>query len=218
MRETVGMQHFLLVHGYLAVFILMLISSACIPIPSELPLVLGGALGSAAVAAQLGGKPLSVFGVIVVAVLGALIGTTIAYVVGRTAGRSVVDRWGKVILISHADLDRSEKWFNSRGELAVLVGNVIPFVRAFISFPAGVAEMEPIRFGIFSFLGISTWCTALVLLGHSLGAEYAKYNKSFNWIGYVVAVVVVAAIAFSWIHRYRSMKQHGSTGPKHAAK
>jgi membrane protein DedA with SNARE-associated domain len=204
------MQHFLLAHGYLAVFVLMLVSSACIPIPSEITLVLGGALGSGAVAAQLGGKPLSVVGVILIAILGALIGTTIAYIVGRTAGRTVVDKWGKVILISHADLDRSEKWFNTRGELAVAVGNVIPFVRAFISFPAGVAEMEPVRFGIFSVIGISAWCTALVLLGHSLGAEYAKYNKSFSWAGYVIAVAVVVAIVASWVHRYRKMKHDGA--------
>jgi len=202
------MQHFLLVHGYVAVFVLSLISSACIPIPSEVTLVLGGALGSDAVATQLGGKPLSVPVVIIVAVVGSLIGSFIAYVVGRTAGRTVVDKWGKVILISHADLDRSEKWFNTRGELAVLVGNFVPFVRAFIAFPAGVAEMKAGRFGVFSALGIAIWCTALVLLGHSLGAEYAKYNKSFNWAGYVIAAIVVVAIVVSWVHRYRKFKHH----------
>jgi membrane protein DedA with SNARE-associated domain len=213
------MQHFLLVHGYLAVFVLMLASSACIPVPSEVVLVLGGALASDAVAAELGGKPLGLVTTILVAIAGSLLGTFIAYVVGRTAGRTVVDRWGKVILISHADLDRSERWFNTKGEWVVLVGNVIPFVRAFISFPAGVAEMQPVRFGIFSAIGISAWCTALVLLGHSLGAEYPKYNKTFNWAGYVVAVVVVAAIAFSWIHRYQGMKKHDQAGRgKHAAR
>jgi membrane protein DedA with SNARE-associated domain len=70
--------------------------------------------------------------------------------------------------------------------------------------------MEPVRFGIFSTIGISLWCTALVLLGHSLGGEYARYNKSFSWAGYVVALVVVVVLVGSWAHRYRSMKRHSA--------
>ena len=206
--------------SYWAIFILTVLESACIPIPSEITLALAGALSSSAFAATSHDNPLNLATVIIVAIVGSLVGSFIAYGVGRTGGRAIVDRWGKYILLTHADLDRSERWFDSRGPAAVGIGRVVPVVRTFISFPAGAAEMAPLRFGTFSTIGIAVWVTFLTVLGYNAGAEYHKYTKGISWIGYAVAAAVVVMIAVFLWHRYTQVKkeQAGRSGRgKHAA-
>ena len=118
------MTHFISQWGYVAIFVLTVAEAACIPIPSELTLGLGGALASGRVS----GKSLELVFVILIGVAGELVGSSIAYVVGRTGGRALVDRFGKYVLLSHRDLDRAEAWFARRGPSAVLVGRVVPVV------------------------------------------------------------------------------------------
>jgi membrane protein DedA with SNARE-associated domain len=210
------MQHFLITYGYLAIFLLTILESACFPIPSEVTLALGGALSSASFAASSGDKPLNLVVVIVVAILGSLVGSFVAYVVGRTGGRAAVDRWGKYVLLSHADLDKSEAWFEKRGNITIMVGRVIPLVRSVISLPAGIAEMEPIRFGIFSAIGISVWVTALTVLGYQFSGQYEHWTKGISWAGYLVGVViVVVVVVFIW-HRYQAIKKQGASRGRHA--
>ena len=154
--------------------------------------------------------------VIVVAILGSLVGSFVAYVVGRTGGRAAVDRWGKYVLLSHADLDKSEAWFEKRGNITIMVGRVIPLVRSVISLPAGIAEMEPIRFGIFSAIGISVWVTALTVLGYQFSGQYEHWTKGISWAGYLVGVViVVVVVVFIW-HRYQAIKKQGASRGRHA--
>ncbi len=209
-------------HAYLGIFLLTILESACVPIPSELTLAPAGALCGAAFAAQYGHghKPLSLVAVILVAILGSLVGSFVAYVVGRTGGRAIVDRWGKYILLTHADLDRSEAWFAKRGDLAVLIGRCIPGIRTVISLPAGVAEMKPVSFGIFSTIGIAIWVTFLTVLGYNLGAEFEKYAKDFKYATYLVVVILVIVIAVFFWHRFKAVKAEQSDkregGPRHA--
>jgi len=207
------MQHFLVTYGYAAIFLLTVLESACIPIPSEVTLGLAGALCSSAFASSSGDSPLNLLAVIVVAILGSVLGSFIAYVVGRTAGRSVVDKWGKYLLLTHGDLDRAESWFEKKGEAAVLFGRVVPVVRTFISFPAGVAEMKPVRFGIFSTIGISVWVVFLTVMGYNLGGQYDKWTKGISWAGYAVAALVVIVLMVALYHRYQQVKkEHGGHG------
>ncbi len=197
------MTHFIATYGYLAVFLLTVVEAACIPIPSELTLGLAGALASGAVDPQ---HKLNLVLVIVIGVAGELIGSFIAYVVGRTGGRTFVDRWGKYLLLTHKDLDRAEAWFERRGDSAVLIGRVVPVVRTFISFPAGVAEMPVVAFGVFTAIGVTVWIGVVAGIGYALGSSYHSMVKAFGDATYVVAALVVVALVFTIVHRFRAMR------------
>ncbi len=209
---------FLVDYVYIAVFVLTILESMCVPIPSELTIGGAGALCSAAFVAQNthGGTPANLVAVIIIGIVGSVIGSYIAYVVGRTGGRAAVDRYGKYVLLTHSDLDKAESWFAKRGEPAVLVGRCVPVVRTFISLPAGMGEMEPIRFGIFSTIGIAVWVTVLAVLGYNLGDQFSKYAKGISYAGYVIAVVAVIMIAVFLWHRWKTVKgERGGSKGKH---
>jgi membrane protein DedA with SNARE-associated domain len=165
-------QHFISTYGYLAVFVFTVLEAACIPIPSELTLGLAGALASGAVDPQ---HKLNLALVIVVGVVGELVGSFLAYVVGRTGGRA-------------------------------LVGRVVPVVRTFISFPAGVAEMPVVAFGVFTAIGVTVWIGVLAGIGYALGSSYHSMVKAFGDATYVVAALVVVALVLTIVHRYRAMR------------
>jgi membrane protein DedA with SNARE-associated domain len=197
--------HFLLSWGYVAIFVLTVAEAACIPIPSELTLGLGGALASGQVLST-HDHSLGLAWVIVVGVAGELVGSSIAYVVGRTGGRALVDRFGKYVLLSHKDLDRAEAWFSRRGPSAVLVGRVVPVVRTFISFPAGVAEMPIVPFAVFTFIGVTVWVGVLAGIGYSLGSSYHSMVHAFSDASYVFAVLAVFGIALALRHRLKAVR------------
>ena len=181
--------------------------AACIPIPSELTLGLAGALASGAtLSGAVDHHPLNLALVIVIGVAGELVGSFIAYTVGRTGGRAFVDRFGKYLLLTHKDLDRAEAWFARRGDSAVLIGRVVPVVRTFISFPAGVAEMPVVAFGLFTAIGATVWIGVLAGIGYALGGSYHSMVKAFGDASYVVAALVVVALAFVIYHRFRAVR------------
>ena len=205
---------FLVDYVYIAVFVLTILESACVPIPSELTIGGAGALCSAAFVASNtnGGTPANLLLVIVLGILGSIIGSYIAYAVGRTGGRAAIDRWGKYVLLTHADLDKADDWFAKRGEMAVGIGRCVPVVRTFISLPAGVGEMPPVRFGVFSAVGISVWVTVLAVLGYNLGDQFEKYAKGISYAGYLIAVIVVIMIVVFLWHRWRTVKAEREGG------
>jgi membrane protein DedA with SNARE-associated domain len=170
-----------------------------------LTLGLGGAFASGAV---LSGThhPLNLALVIVFGALGSVVGSYIAYFVGRTGGRALVDRFGKYLLLTHKDLDRAEAWFARRGDSAVLFGRVVPVVRTFISFPAGVAEMRLVPFGIFTAIGVTVWVGVLSGIGYALGGSYHSMVRAFGDASYVIAGVAVVAIAAAIVHRIRVVR------------
>ncbi len=128
------MQSFVQSYGYLALFVLAVLESACIPIPSEVTFGFAGALATTAVT---GHAQFTLWAIIVIGTIGSLVGSVIAYEVGRSAGRAIVDRWGKWILLTHHDLDVAEQWFDRYGAPSVLIGRILPVVRTVISLPAG---------------------------------------------------------------------------------
>jgi membrane protein DedA with SNARE-associated domain len=117
-----------------------------------------------------------------------------------------VDRFGKYLLLTHKDLDRAEAWFKRRGDSAVLFGRVVPVVRTFISFPAGVAEMPVVAFGVFTAIGVTVWIGVVAGIGYALGSSYHSLVKAFGDATYVVAGVVVVALVLSIVHRFRAMR------------
>ena len=202
------MQSFLHHWTYLALVVLTVAEAACIPIPSEVTVGYAGYLAST-------GR-VNLVVVILLATLGEMVGAFIAYVVGRTGGRAFVDRFGRYILLSHADLDRAEGWFERRGEWSVAVGRIVPLVRTFIAFPAGVAEMPPVRFGLLTGAGSLVWIGALAGAGYALGNRWNKLTHGFSLAGYVIAALVVLAIAAFLLHRFRQLRAERHPGPSAA--
>ena len=200
------MEHFISSHGYVAVFLLMVAEAACVPIPSEVIMMLGGALSGAAFAASVGHvHPLNVGVVGAVGTAGDLTGACIAYWVGRLGGRPLVERWGRYVRLRTHDLDRATRFFERRGQITVLVSRVLPVVRTFISLPAGIAEMPFARFVVFTILGSLPWTFSLALAGHAIGAHWRGVAHAFRPASYVIAALIVAAVAW-WLLRRRGAR------------
>jgi membrane protein DedA with SNARE-associated domain len=190
--------------GYAAVFVLSFISSMGLPVGAELAIIGGGALASGQVPHE--GTPLNLAVVIILATLGEVLGSAAGYAIGRYGGRTLVDRVGKYVLLTHKDLDRAEAWFARRGEPVVFFGRFIPLLRSFVSFAAGLGEMPLAKFFLYTVIACAIWCSALASIGYSLGSTYAKVVSDFGDVGYVVAVLAVIAVAVVFWHRYRAYK------------
>jgi membrane protein DedA with SNARE-associated domain len=197
-------QSFITHYGYFALFLLSVASSACIPIPSEVAFGFAGALCTTAVT---GHVRFSLWAVIVVATLGSLVGAIIAYEVGRSAGRTIVDRWGKWLLLSHKDLDRAEHWFERYGAASVLLGRVIPVVRSFISVPAGIAEMKRVPFDVLTTIGSAVWAALLAGLGYAAGKNWKHVSGDFHAAEYPIIAIIVLGLAYAIWHRWRTVQR-----------
>ncbi len=191
-------------YGYLAIFVLMLLESACIPIPSEVTMLFGGALTTAAFAGA--GNELTMVGVVAAGTIGNLIGSWLAYWAGDYGGRPMIDRYGRYLLIRPHEVDRAHEWFEKRGEATVFVSRLLPVVRTFISLPAGVAEMPFWRFTIYTLLGCLPWCLALALLGAALGDQWIvaeEYIREFAWV--IAGIIVIVGVVFV-TRRWKSVR------------
>jgi membrane protein DedA with SNARE-associated domain len=202
------MSSFIQHYGYFGLFLLSVLSSACIPIPSE---VAYGFAGAACTTAITGHAQFSLWAVIVVGTLGSLVGAIIAYEVGRSAGRTIVDRWGKWLLLTHDDLEKSERWFEKYGTVSVLVSRVIPVVRSFISVPAGIAEMKRWLFDLLTAIGSAIWVALLAGLGYAAGKNWNHVSKDFKVAELPIIVLVVLVIVAAFWHRVRTVRRYNAT-------
>src|SRR5215471_11617925 len=195
------MQQFIATYGYLAIFLLMLAESACIPVPSELVMTFGGALAAGAVP----GTHLNLIGVILAGTAGNVAGSYLAWAVGRYGGQPALRKWGRRLRLRGHDLDRAVAWFDRHGNKAVLIGRVLPVVRTFISLPAGIAGMPPLRFGVYTTLGCLPWTTALAVAGYAVGANWESIVNAFHGPSYVIAGIVAVALVITvwWYLRRR---------------
>jgi membrane protein DedA with SNARE-associated domain len=188
-------QHFIATYGYLAVFLLMVAESACIPIPSELIMTFAGALAAGAVP----GTHLNLVGVIIAGAAGNVVGSYIAWAVGRYGGQAALRRWGRRLRISDHDLDRANRWFDRYGPRAVLIGRLLPVVRTFISLPAGIAGMDPVRFGIYTTIGCIPWTAGLAAAGYAVGSNWNSIVNGFRGPTYIIAaIVVIGLVILAW--------------------
>jgi membrane protein DedA with SNARE-associated domain len=185
--------------GYPAVIVLMAIQSACIPIPSEVIMPLAGyALAH------------SQWDLIVLATLASLasnLGSIPAYWVGARGGRPMVERYGSYLLLSRHDLDRVDHFFSRFGSIAVLIGRMLPIVRTFIAFPAGVAKMNLWKFHIYTFIGSWPWCYALAWVGMKLGATWnsdPRFKEIFHRFHLAVEFVLVAGFLWFVISHWKN--------------
>ena len=182
--------------GYASVVLLMAIQSACIPIPSEVIMPLAGY--------ALAHTQLDLILLATIASLASNLGSIPAYWVGARGGRPMVERYGSYMLLSRRDLDLVDRFFAHYGSITVLIGRMLPIVRTFIAFPAGVAKMNQLRFHIYTFIGSWPWCYALAYVGMKLGAKWntdPRFKAIFHrfHLG-VELVLVIGGVCFIWTH------------------
>jgi membrane protein DedA with SNARE-associated domain len=184
-------------HGYLALIIFAFVEACCIPISSEITFAFAGVI------AATHPDKFSVAGVIIIGTIAEMGGSLTSYAIGRRGGRTLLERYGKWVLISHSDLERAERFFDGRGSWAVAVARVLPLVRCFASFGAGVVEIPFLPFAMFSLLGTAAWATGLTLLGYNLGHTVDKFFKSFSVVGIILLVVLVGGLIAHRLHAIR---------------
>jgi membrane protein DedA with SNARE-associated domain len=180
-------------YGVWAVFILMVLESACIPVPSEAIMLFGGFLA--------GQGKTTLFAVIVAGVAGNLVGSWIAYWVGLKKGRDWALQW-HWLHITPERLDKADRWFDRYGSWAVLIARMLPIIRTFISFPAGVSRMPFWRFTVLTIIGCIPWVTLLAWLGLLVGDNWEAVQHKLHYFDYAVALLIVAGIIWMLV-RYR---------------
>ena len=188
------MEDWVVEFGYLAIFLLMLAESACIPFPSEVTMLVGGWYAATG--------DLNFFWVGTWGVLGNLVGSWAAYAVGRTTGRGLLDRYGKYILIRSHDIDRAEVWWDKYGEAATFFSRLLPVIRTFISLPAGIARMPFGKFLLYTFLGVIPWTFALAWIGVVVEDNWEAVLGYFDVPTLIIlTLLIVGAGAWYWRRR-----------------
>jgi membrane protein DedA with SNARE-associated domain len=181
--------------GLPAVFLLMALESACIPVPSEAIMLFAGFAVSKG--------ELTLVGVIAAGVLGNLVGSWIAYAVGYYGRLDLLER-NRLIHINPKQLKWADDWFARYGSATVFFARMLPLVRTFISLPAGVARMPFWRFTLFTVAGCVPWVTALALIGKGVGSNWEDWRHNLGYLDYLVVALVIAGIAYLLIRRRRS--------------
>ncbi len=179
--------------GYSGIFLLMLIESCGILMPSEVIMPFSGFL--------VADGSLNFWLVATVGALGNLAGSLLAYWIGWKGGRPLIEKYGRYILISKHDLGSSHRWFEKYGEWAVFFGRVLPVVRTFISFPAGVAKMNIKKFSLFTFAGAFLWSAALAYAGVKMGTNWDLIREKMHNFDLAIGIIIVLFIAW-WIWRH----------------
>jgi len=138
--------------------------------------------------------------------VGCVIGSMAAYWLGMYGGRPLIERYGRYVLISHRDLDLADRWFSRYGEAIVFASRLLPVVRTFIAFPAGIARMDVSKFVAYTFLGSLPWCLGLAIVGRELGEQWDKNEALKAWFhrfDFVIVIVAVIGAAW-WVRRHIS--------------
>lgn len=170
-------------------------------------MLLGGALAAGAVS----GPHPSLIAVIAAGTAGNVIGSYVAWLVGRYGGRPALHRWGRYVFLRGHDIDRAQDWFVRRGAASVFWARLLPGIRTFISLPAGIAGMPAGRFGLYTLAGCLPWTAALAVAGYAVGANWQHLEKTLQGPSYVIAALVVVAIAVGVIVVVRR-RRTASTG------
>lgn len=195
--------------GYAGVALLMAIQSACIPIPSEVIMPFAGY--------ALAHSQWQLIILATVASLASNLGSIPAYWIGAKGGRPMIERFGRYLLLSKRDLDMADHFFGRFGSITVLIGRMLPIVRTFIAFPAGVAKMNQFRFHLYTFIGSWPWCYALAYVGMKLGARFQtdpRFKAFFDKFHHgVELILLVGVVLFVWTHWKNRM---GKSAPETA--
>ena len=189
--------------GYLGITLLMAIESACIPLPSEIIMPFAGYLVSTG--------QFNLFAAATAGAIGCNLGSIVAYEAGKRGGRPFVERWGRYLLIGADELDVADRFFQRWGPFAVLIGRLLPLIRTFIAFPAGMARMRLVPFHAYTFLGSWPFCLALAWLGMTLGDKWnsdPRVKAAFHRADLAIGLVLVALVALYVWHRVNGIRKN----------
>ncbi len=175
-------------HGAPAVFLLMTLESACIPVPSEVIQLFAGFL--------VGQERMGLVAAILAGTLGNVVGSWIAWGIGATGGREFIERYGKYVHVTPKRMELADRWFERYGNKVVFWSRMLPIVRTFISLPAGVARMPFATFTLYTFLGALPWVTGLTLLGVKVGEDWETWEGYLKYFDYVVAAALVVGLVY----------------------
>jgi membrane protein DedA with SNARE-associated domain len=169
--------------GYGGVVLLMAVESACIPLPSEIIMPFSGYLVFTGV--------FNLWAVALAGAAGCVLGSLAAYWLG---GRPLIEKYGRYVLISHHDLNLADRWFARHGDITIFIGRLLPIVRTFIAFPAGVARMSLWRFNLYTFVGSFIWCLILAWIGKQLGEHWDTLGVYFHRFDAAIGIVLLVAV------------------------
>ena len=172
--------------GYGGIVLLMAIESACIPLPSEIIMPFSGYLVSTG--------EMNLWLVGLAGAVGCVLGSIAAYYAGAWGGRPFIEKYGKYILISHHDLNLADRWFQRHGDITIFIGRLLPVIRTFIAFPAGIARMNLWRFNLYTFVGSYIWSLGLAWIGMKLGEHWNTLGVYFHRFDAVIGVVLLAGV------------------------
>lgn len=185
---------FISVYGYFAVALLMAMENACIPIPSELILGFAGYLIFA--------DQMTFTGAMIAGMIGGMVGSIFAYLVGSYGGRKFVDKYGKYFLVKKSHVDLAQRWFDKYGIRAVFFSRMLPVVRTFISLPAGFARVNFKAFLFYTFAGSLPWTALILYLGMLFGENWKKLLELGHEASIIVVIAILVVIAV-YIYRRR---------------
>lgn len=204
--------------GYLGVAVAVALETIVAPIPSEVILPMAGwkvsqSAADPSVLEPLTNLPWNLPLAVAFATAGSVAGALFGYGIGAWGGRPILDRWGRYVGIGADDLERADRWFSRWGSWAVFLGRMVPLVRTFVSYPAGISRMPIGRFLLFSTLGSLPWNLALITAGFVVGENYPQIEaaiKPYEYVIYVVILVALVALVARW---YLGKRRRGRVGP-----
>ena len=185
--------------GYGGIVLLMAIESACIPLPSEIIMPFAGYL-------VFKGE-MQLWAVALAGAVGCVLGSFVAYYAGAWGGRPFIEKYGKYILVSHHDLAMADRWFQRHGDITIFIGRLLPVIRTFIAFPAGISRMAIGRFVIYTFVGSYIWCWGLAWVGLKLGQNWNTLGVYFHRFDAAIGVILLAGLIWYVRRHLNHMKR-----------
>ena len=199
--------------GLPGVFLLMLLESACIPVPSEATMLFAGF--------NVSHGEYSLFAAVATGSVANLVGSWVAYWIGYAGRVDLLEKHGKKLHIKKSHLEWADRWFERHGDATVFFTRMLPIIRTFISLPAGVAKMPFWRFSVLTMLGCIPWVLMLTFIGREAGDNWEKWKDNLHYVDYAVAAAIVLGVVYLIIRRRRgsgpsSEPDSGSPEPESA--
>ena len=185
--------------GLAGVFVLMLLESACIPVPSEATMLFAGF--------NVSNGEYSLFAATAAGVLGNLVGSWVAYWVGYVGRVDILEKHAGKLHIKKSHLEWADRWFERHGDATVFFTRMLPIIRTFISLPAGVARMPFWRFTVFTLLGCIPWVLMLTFIGREAGDNWESWKDSLHYVDYAVAAAIVVGVVWLVVRNRRRRTQ-----------
>ena len=185
--------------GLAGIFVLMVLESACIPVPSEATMLFAGF--------NVSDGEYSLFAAVAVGSIANLVGSWIAYAIGYYGRVDILEKHGRKLHIKKSHLEWADRWFERHGDATVFFTRMLPIIRTFISLPAGVAKMPFWRFSALTLAGCVPWVLLLAFIGRQVGARWESWKDSLHYVDYAVVALVVAAVVVLVVRNRRDRKR-----------